>query len=278
LRKSWVVAVVVVVLAVAAFLAYRELGPGAPGSEQGAPEQPATAQAPAEPAPAQAPAEPAIPPAQPAPEAEATPPAATPPAPEAAAPEAVAPAEPAPEGEAVGTVEVTADDRVLGVAEAPVTVVEYASLTCPHCAAFHSQTLPQLKSGYIDSGKVRLVFRDFPLDRVALKASLLARCAPGDRYFAMLDVLFRSQETWARAVDPALALSQIGRTAGLDQATIDSCLNDQAATDKIIAEIQAAQDQFKISSTPTLIINGTKYAGALSFGQMEAVLKDLLPQ
>jgi protein-disulfide isomerase len=262
LRKSWVVAVVVVVLAVAAFLAYREFGPGAPAPEQTAATEPA----------------PATPPAEPAPAAEATPPAATPPAPEAAAPEAAAPEAPAPEGVAVGEVELAPDDRILGVAEAPVTVVEYASLTCPHCAAFHSQTLPNLKSSYIDTGKVRLVFRDFPLDRVALKASLLARCAPGDRYFAMLDVLFRSQDTWSRAVDPALALSQIGRTAGLDQAKIDSCLNDEAATDKLIAEIQAAQDQFKINSTPTLIINGTKYAGALSFEQMEAVLRDLLPQ
>jgi protein-disulfide isomerase len=267
LRKSWVVAVVVVVLAVAAFLAYREFGPGAP-----APEQTATTES-----------APATPPAEPAPAAEATPPAATPAVPEAAAPEAAAPetaapVAPAPEGVAVGEVELAPDDRILGVAEAPVTVVEYASLTCPHCAAFHSQTLPQLKSSYIDTGKVRLVFRDFPLDRVALKASLLARCAPGDRYFAMLDVLFRSQDTWARAVDPALALSQIGRTAGLDQAAIDSCLNDESATDKIIAEIQAAQDQFKINSTPTLIVNGTMYAGALSFEQMEAVLRDLLPK
>lgn len=267
MRKSWVVAVVVVVLAVAAFLAYREFGPGAPAPEQTAATEPA----------------PATPPAEPAPAAEATPPAMTPPAPEAAAPEAAAPeaaapAVPTPQGEAVATPEITAEDRFLGVAEAPVTVVEYASLTCPHCAAFHSQTLPNLKSSYIDTGKVRLVFRDFPLDRVALKASLLARCAPGDRYFAMLDVLFRSQDTWARAVDPAQALSQIGRTAGLDQAAIDTCLSDEAATDKIIAEIQAAQDQFKINSTPTLIINGTKYAGALSFEQMEVVLKDLLPK
>lgn len=168
------------------------------------------------------------------------------------------------------------DDHVLGNADAPVTIIEYASLTCPHCATFATQTLPQVKSAYIDEGLVRLVFRDFPLDRVALKASLLARCVPDERYFAMLDVLFRSQNDWAASTDPVTALSQIGRTAGLDQAKVDACLNDQAETDKIVAGIQAAQDEFKISSTPTLIINGVTHAGALSFEQMEAILKDLL--
>jgi protein-disulfide isomerase len=124
---------------------------------------------------------------------------------------------------------------------------------------------------------VRLVFRDFPLDRVALRASMLARCMPDDRYFAMLDVLFRSQAEWAGAEDPAVALAQIGRTAGLDQAAIDACLSDQAEQDKIVAEIQAAQDEFQIESTPTLIINGAKHAGALSFEEMDRILKDLAP-
>lgn len=174
--------------------------------------------------------------------------------------------------------EIRPDDRILGNADAPVTIIEYASLTCPHCAAFATQTLPQVKTTYIDQGLARLVFRDFPLDRVALKASLLARCVPDDRYFAMLDVLFRSQNDWAGSTDPLTALAQIGRTAGLDQAKVDACLNDQAETDKIVAGIQAAQDEFKISSTPTLIINGVTHAGALSFEQMEAILKDLLPK
>jgi protein-disulfide isomerase len=101
---------------------------------------------------------------------------------------------------------------------------------------------------------------------------------PDDRYFAMLDVLFHSQGDWARAADPVQALSQIGRTAGLDQATLEACLNDQAETDKIVAGIQTAQDEFKISSTPTLIINGVTHAGALTFEQMEEILKDLLPK
>ncbi len=170
------------------------------------------------------------------------------------------------------------DDRILGSADAPITIIEYASLTCPHCAAFHQESLPQVKAGYIDEGLVRLVFRDFPLDRVALKASLLARCMPQERYFAMLDVLFRSQGEWARAADPVAALAQIGRTAGLDQTTVDGCLNDEAETDKIIAGIQTAQDEFQVDSTPTLIINGVKHPGGLSFEQLETIFKDLLPK
>jgi protein-disulfide isomerase len=231
LRKLWIVAGVVVVLAVGAAAAYRFYGPEAT--------QPATATT-----------EPAASTQQPAP--------ATP---------ATAAAQP----------QIRPDDRILGNAEAPVTVIEYASLTCPHCADFHINTLPQLKSNYIDKGTVRLVFRDFPLDRVALKASMLARCVPEDRYFAMLDVLFRSQGEWSRAEDPVAALAQIGRTAGLDQATVERCLNDKATEEKIIAEIQAAQSEFQIESTPTLIINGTKHAGALSFEEMDKILKNLAP-
>lgn len=250
MRQLWVIAVAVVIIAVAAFVFYRQFAPGAGN--------PATAEAPAESTPA--PAEPA----------------------------AAAPAEPAqaqqvaqvevPDGIEVGQPEVTAEDRVMGAPEAPVTIVEYASLTCPHCAKFHTETVPELKAKYVDTGKVRLVYRDFPLDRVALAASLLTRCVPDDRYFAMLEVLFRSQSSWAGAADPATALSQIGRTGGLDQASIDACLQDQAETDKIVAGIQQAQNQYKINSTPTIIINGTKYAGALSFAQVEALLADLLPQ
>lgn len=239
MRNFWIVGVVAVVLAAVGFVAYRQMGPDA------APEPAATTES-----------------------------AANTTTTTAAAPDAAA----APQGEAVGAPELRPDDRVLGSAEAPVTIFEYASLTCPHCASFHLDTLPALKTNYIDTGKVRFVYRDFPLDRVALAATLLARCMPEDRYFAMLNVLFESQDSWARASEPAVALSQIGRTGGLDQAKIDACLADQAEADKIVADIQEAQNQFKVSSTPTLIVNGTKYAGALSFEQMEAVLAGLLPK
>lgn len=241
MRKLWIALGIVVVLAVVAAAAYRFYGP----QEQ----QPVTATT-----------EPAGSAQQPAVMAESTE------APTPAGSSSVA-AQP----------EIRPDDRILGSAEAPVTVIEYASLTCPHCADFHINTLPQVKSTYIDEGAVRLVYRDFPLDRLALKAAMLARCVPEDRYFAMLDVLFRSQREWAGAEDPLAALAQIGRTAGLDQATVDTCLNDTAVENEIIADIQAAQAEFKIESTPTIIINGTKHAGALSFESMDEILKDLAP-
>ncbi len=180
------------------------------------------------------------------------------------------------------------DDRILGAADAPVTIIEYASLTCPHCAAFHRDVLPEIKSEFIDKGQVRLVFRDFPLDRVALQASLLAQCVPGDSYFNLLDVLFRSQESWARNADPAAALKQIGRTAGLDEATLDNCLEDQAALDRIALRYKEGQDVFQVDSTPTFIVNGKKVPGGLAFedserdGQIQPgfgkLLRDLVPK
>ena len=169
----------------------------------------------------------------------------------------------------VAQIDITADDRILGSADAPVTVVEYASMTCPHCARFSAETLPKVKSEFIDTGKVRWVFRDFPLDKVALSASLLAHYVPGDAYFNLLDVLFRSQNDWARASDPTVALSQIGRTAGLEESAIDACMNDQALTDRIVEGLKQASDKLQVNSTPTFFINGVMFKGALPFDDYE---------
>jgi protein-disulfide isomerase len=169
------------------------------------------------------------------------------------------------------------DDKILGSADAPVTMIEYASLTCPHCAHFHDETLPQIKANYIDKGLVRLVYRDFPLDGPALKAALLAHCVADERYFAMLDVLFRSQRDWGASADPTKALAQIGRTAGLAQEKIDACLADQAETDKIILRAQEAQASYEVQSTPSFIINGEKVAGSLPYEQFDTILKGKLP-
>src|SRR6185312_15839778 len=105
----------------------------------------------------------------------------------------------------------TPQDHVLGKADAPITITEYASLTCPHCAEFDRDTLPKIKKNWIDTGKAKLVYRDFPLDQLALRAAMLARCAPPDRYFAFINTLFQSQDTWARSSDPEQALERIGR-------------------------------------------------------------------
>jgi protein-disulfide isomerase len=183
--------------------------------------------------------------------------------------------------------EIGPDEHVLGKIDAPVTIIEYASMTCPHCAAFHTETMPRIKSEFIDKGLVRFVFRPFPLDQLAARASLLAQCVPGDGYYSMLDILFRSQRDWSTAPDPDAALKQIGRTAGLTDADIDRCTADQAQFDRIIAGMQEAQSKFGIDSTPSFVVNGTKYTnrpfddyeqdGAMQPG-FGKVIRDLLPK
>ena len=170
------------------------------------------------------------------------------------------------------------DDMILGKADAPVTIIEYASLTCPHCAHFAANTFPQIKKDLIDTGKVRWVYRDFPLDRLALRGALLAHCLPKEQYFAILDVLFASQKEWAGAADPNAALSQIGRTAGLDQPTIDKCLSDKAAIDKIVARIQDGEQRFNLKSTPSFVINGKTESGDMAYDTFFNLVKDLLPK
>src|SRR5215471_3952816 len=164
---------------------------------------------------------------------------------------------------AAGAIEVplSPDDMILGKADAPVTIIEYASLTCPHCAHFTTTTFPQIKKELIETGKVRWVYRDFLWDGVALKAAMLAHCMSPDQFFSTIDVLFVSQDQWSQAANPSAALSQIGRTAGLDQPTIDKCLSDDAMKKKIVTRIQDGEKLYDIKSTPSFIINGKAYSG-----------------
>jgi protein-disulfide isomerase len=145
-------------------------------------------------------------------------------------------------------------ERVLGDPNAPITILEYSSLTCPHCASFHANTLPQLKKDYIDTGKVKLVFRDFPFDRAALQASMLARCSNPERYFGFLDVLFKSQNKWAGASDPAQALSQTGKLAGVGDQQFKECLANEALANKLIERRLEAEQKYQVQSTPTFVI------------------------
>ena len=145
-------------------------------------------------------------------------------------------------------------ERVLGDPNAPITILEYSSLTCPHCATFHANTLPQLKKDYIDTGKVKLVFRDFPFDRAALQASMLARCSNPERYFGFLDVLFKSQNKWAGASDPAQALAQTGKLAGVGDQQFKECLANEALANKLIERRLEAEQKYQVQSTPTFVI------------------------
>jgi protein-disulfide isomerase len=183
---------------------------------------------------------------------------------------------------------ITPEDHVLGSADAPVTIVEYASMTCPHCAAFHAESMPKLKSEFIDKNQVRLVFRPFPLDRLALRASLMAECVPGDGYFVLLDKLFATQKEWIQAANPLDALRALGKEAGIEESKIDGCMTDEKAIDRIAANYKDAVDVHGVNSTPSFIINGTKYAGALPFDDLTSgetpvsglstIIRELLPK
>jgi len=166
-------------------------------------------------------------------------------------------------------------DLVLGKTDAPVTIVEYASMTCPHCANFHKTTYPALKSKYIDTGKVRFIFREFPLDDLAAAASMLARCAGGERSLALIDVLFASQDKWA-VREPLPALLQIGKQAGFTQATFDECLKDQKLYNNILAMRERGSKEYKVESTPTLFVNGKMVKGGISIEELEKVMAPLL--
>lgn len=152
-------------------------------------------------------------------------------------------------------------DRWIGAADAKVTVVEFASATCPHCANFHKGTYGLLKKEYIDTGKIRFIMREFPLDQLSLAAFMVARCVPEDRYFNMIDVLFKTQRTWT-GHDPRGELFKIARQAGATQASFDACLKDEALAKGIAEAREHAQSVLGVSSTPTFYINDTKITGS----------------
>ncbi|MCY0094194.1 DsbA family protein [Hoeflea ulvae] len=167
-------------------------------------------------------------------------------------------------------------DMVLGEENAPVTVVEYMSMTCPHCAAFHEENFKPLKEKYIDSGKVRFILREFPFDPRAAAAIMLARCAPEAQFFPMVDVLFQQQRTWATATDGREALLQIARLAGFTQESFEACLTNQKLLDDVNAVRTKAANEFGVQSTPTFIINGKRYPGNMSIEVMSAIIDPLL--
>lgn len=167
-------------------------------------------------------------------------------------------------------------DMVYGQEDAPVTIVEYASLTCSHCADFTLNTFPTIKEKYIDTGKARLIFREFPFDPRATAAFMLARCAPEERYFPMIDVFFKQQQQWATAPDGKEALLQIAKLAGFTQESFKACLTNQQLLDDVRATMERGSEEFGVNATPTFFINGQKYAGALSVDEMSAIIDKLL--
>jgi len=173
---------------------------------------------------------------------------------------------------------VSLPDMALGPANAAVTITEYASMTCPHCAAFNADVFPKIKSEYIDTGKIRYVFREFPLDIKAAAGSVLSRCIAKDdanKYFAVTDLLFKTQADWVMK-NTTESLMRIGKQAGLTQDQIEACLRDQSLLDKLAADQKYAAEVLKVDSTPTFFINGEKIKGETSIEEFEKRINPLL--
>ena len=167
-------------------------------------------------------------------------------------------------------------DKILGKQDAPVTIVEYASMTCPHCKNFHEGTLKEIKQKYIETGKVKLIFREFPLDNRAVAAAMLARCAPADKYFPMLDILFAQQQSWSTSQDPRIELFNISKNAGFSKESFEACISNADIFNGIKAMRARGGDKFDVNATPTLFIGGVKFSGELSYKGVSAAIDALL--
>ncbi|MBB3930587.1 protein-disulfide isomerase [Kaistia hirudinis] len=163
-------------------------------------------------------------------------------------------------------------DQVLGPENAPNTIVEYASLTCTHCKHFHDTTWPELKQKYIDTGKVRFILRDFPLDPLASAGFMLAHAAPNDKFYPMVDLLFDQQQNWAFVDNPVPALFNIAKQVGFTQETFELALKNQALLDAVNAIKDRGAKDFGVDATPTFFINGVKQPGALTLEEIEKLL------
>ncbi|MCP5086772.1 MAG: DsbA family protein [Rhodobacteraceae bacterium] len=170
-------------------------------------------------------------------------------------------------------------EMTLGAEDAPVTMIEYASYTCPHCANFHENVFPNLKADYIDTGKVKFIYREVYFDRFGLWAGMLARCAGPDKYFGMADLLYKRQPEWAQGgSEPAeivANMKKIGRVAGMTDEEMDACLQDGDKAKALVAEFQKNAEADDISGTPSFIIDGTKYSNR-SYAELREILDQQL--
>ncbi|MDA8230625.1 MAG: DsbA family protein [Magnetospirillum sp.] len=165
-------------------------------------------------------------------------------------------------------------DQMLGKPDAPVTIIEYASLTCPHCAHFAETVIPKIKTDWVDTGKAKFLYRDFPTAPAELSvgASMIAQCAGPERYFGVLDLLFQTQEKWATAQSPLDEMKHVLRIAGMTPDQVDSCLTRQDLADAIQARAEDAAKKYGVDATPSLVINGKLFAGAQTYDEVDKEL------
>ena len=171
-------------------------------------------------------------------------------------------------------------DMVQGSADAKVEIIEYASFTCPHCASFHAGPYKDLKKDYIDKGKVKFVYREVYFDRYGLWSSMIARCAGPERFFGVADLLYKEQSLWSRAGDPAAIVAElrkIGLKAGMDDATLDACLEDGDNAQALVSWYQANAERDNIRSTPSFLINGEPYSN-MSYADFSAIIEEKLAE
>jgi protein-disulfide isomerase len=182
-------------------------------------------------------------------------------------------------------VEVKPNDMAEGSPKAPVLMVEYASMTCPHCARMSNDVMPKVKKDYIDTGKLRYVFREYSLDGAARLASAVARCLPEDNYFSFIDLLFRNQDKWAKDADGdgtitkediIAGLVAQGKFAGMSQEKVKSCADDKKNLDVVDANYQEGNSKYGVDSTPTFIIGGQVHKGEMTYEQFQEIIKPLL--
>jgi len=169
------------------------------------------------------------------------------------------------------------DDRSLGKTDAPVVVFEYASMGCPHCGAFMNEKMGQVKTDWIDSGKVRWVFRDFPLDGLSLRAAALGRCLPPDKFFGFVDAVFHDQQKWVHMAD-ADAFHYVGSLGGMTSDQADACIKNQQVVDYVTEERFTGEKTYGINMTPYFFVNGQRIAGNPDYPQLTQVLKDAMPK
>lgn len=167
-------------------------------------------------------------------------------------------------------------EKVLGKADAPVTIYEYSSLGCPHCASFHADTFPRIKKEYIDTGKAKLVLRDFPLGGAAMAAAMIARCSGEQKYFGFIEMLFRSQEDWAGADKPIDALKKVARFGGMTPADVDQCLANTKLFETLKQRTRDYQVKYDVEATPTFWIGDVRIPGAFGYEDFKKVLDEAL--
>lgn len=175
----------------------------------------------------------------------------------------------------VDTIEALKEKKI-GTEEANIEIIEFASLTCGHCAKFHNEVFPKIKKEFIDTGKVSFIYQDFPLDKFALKASVIARCSGEKKFFSFLKVLYSKQKDWTRTEDPFRSLLKIAKLGGLKNEEIKVCVGNKSIEDGILKQRLNASKKFDINATPTLYINGEKYDGDLTFEALKLKINTLL--